>query len=89
MNNRIQGKNIVITGASGGIGERMALKCAEAGANVVLLARNLDKLLTLKENIEINDYGRAWAYQLDVSQYDAIPPLFSIIKNEIGHRYSD
>ncbi|MCP3738583.1 SDR family NAD(P)-dependent oxidoreductase [Rossellomorea sp. BNER] len=84
MNNRIQGKNIVITGASGGIGERMALKCAEAGANVVLLARNLDKLLTLKENIEINDYGRAWAYQLDVSQYDAIPPLFSIIKKEIG-----
>ena len=35
----LQGKTIVITGASRGIGEAIARACVEAGANVVLASR--------------------------------------------------
>ena len=41
---RLQGKNVVITGASGGIGKSTALLFARAGANVVLSARRKDAL---------------------------------------------
>ncbi len=40
----IQGRNIVITGASSGIGRAIALACAGEGANLILLARSADKL---------------------------------------------
>ena len=40
----IEGKVVVITGASSGIGEATALLLAERGAKVVLGARGLDRL---------------------------------------------
>ncbi len=45
MNNRkLQGKTALITGASKGLGKAMALALAEAGARLVLVARNLEQL---------------------------------------------
>lgn len=44
MGKDLHGKNIIITGASGGIGEKMARLCAERGANLALVARRTDKL---------------------------------------------
>jgi short-subunit dehydrogenase len=44
MKNNFQGKTVVVTGASSGIGRETALAFAEAGANVVLAARRLDAL---------------------------------------------
>ena len=35
----MEGRTVFITGASRGIGAAMALRCAEAGANVVIAAR--------------------------------------------------
>lgn len=43
-NKRIRKKTVVITGASGGLGEKIAFAAAKNGANLVLLARSLDKL---------------------------------------------
>lgn len=40
----IQGKTIIITGASSGIGKATAVKLAENGAQLVLAARNEAKL---------------------------------------------
>jgi NAD(P)-dependent dehydrogenase (short-subunit alcohol dehydrogenase family) len=40
----LKGKVIVITGASSGIGKACAIRCAEAGASVILIARNRDRL---------------------------------------------
>ena len=42
--NRLKNKNIVITGASSGVGLSIAERCAAKGANLVLLARRWDKL---------------------------------------------
>lgn len=41
-------KTVIITGASSGIGKSLAFKCAEKGANLVLAARNYQKLEEIK-----------------------------------------
>ena len=47
----LKGKKIFITGASSGIGRACAVKAAQLGANVVLVARNLDRLKQRMEDI--------------------------------------
>jgi NADP-dependent 3-hydroxy acid dehydrogenase YdfG len=47
----IQGKVVVITGASSGVGEATALLLAERGAKVVLAAREPDRLADLAARI--------------------------------------
>jgi short-subunit dehydrogenase/phosphohistidine swiveling domain-containing protein len=47
----LQNKNVVITGASMGIGEKMAEAFAAAGANVLVIARSADKLQAVAERI--------------------------------------
>lgn len=45
-------KTILITGASSGIGKATAILCAKMGANIIAVARNHDRLLDLKLQIE-------------------------------------
>lgn len=42
--NSLEGKTILITGASSGIGRGIAIGCSQAGANVVIVGRNEDRL---------------------------------------------
>ena len=51
---QLKGKNIVITGASGGIGAEIAKLCGASGANLVLIARSIDKLQRCKRNCSRN-----------------------------------
>ena len=46
---RLDGKVIIITGASSGLGVHFAQACAQAGADVVLAARRVDKLAATEE----------------------------------------
>jgi len=48
----LKGKTAIVTGASQGIGESIALGMSEAGANIVLAARNADKLANVAGQIE-------------------------------------
>lgn len=52
----MKGKIIFITGASSGIGEGCARKFASEGSDLILNARNKDKLEELKSNLE-STYG--------------------------------
>ncbi len=65
----VDGKVIVITGASSGIGKSLALKVGEAGATAVLVARSEDKLLDTKKLIE-EAGGRAVIHPADLSDLD-------------------
>lgn len=61
----VQGKTVLITGASFGIGEATALLLAQAGAEVILVARSADKLAQLVEQIS-QQGGKATAYTADL-----------------------
>lgn len=52
MNERLKGKKILITGASSGIGQFLAIHAAAEGAVPILTARSEDKLKLMSETIE-------------------------------------
>lgn len=62
----IQGKVVIITGASSGIGEAAATELASKGAKVVLAARREKRLKSLQQEIEKNG-GKAIYKVTDVT----------------------
>ncbi|MBT2686994.1 SDR family oxidoreductase [Bacillus sp. ISL-47] len=85
MSDRLKNKNVIITGASGGIGAQMAALCAERGANLVLLARNLEKLNALKADLRSRFSVDIHVHKLDVSNSDEVSAVFSEILAQLGH----
>jgi uncharacterized protein len=83
----LKGKNIIITGASGGIGAEIARLCAARGANLVLLARSIDKLEILKKELQSKYAINIHARQLDVSDPEAVKKVFFEVLSDI--RYVD
>lgn len=72
------GKNVLVTGASSGIGAATALLYAKSGANVVLAARRLDKLNELVNQArQLNAAGTYEAISLDVSSIDDVKQVFA------------
>jgi thioester reductase-like protein len=67
----INGRTVVITGASSGIGRATALKVAAAGGIPLLVARGVEKLEALRDEIEAAG-GTAHVYGADLSDMDAI-----------------
>ncbi len=63
----LEGKVIVITGASAGIGEAIARECASRGASVVLAARRIERLERLAKELESSG-AKALAIKIDVSK---------------------
>jgi NAD(P)-dependent dehydrogenase (short-subunit alcohol dehydrogenase family) len=67
----VNGKTVLITGASSGIGKAAALKIAKAGGIPLLVARSEDKLEQTRREIE--DLGAsAYVYSGDISDPDSI-----------------
>lgn len=77
----LSGKKILITGASSGIGKQIAKTSANLGAEVILVARNEQKIMTVAHEIGSNvlDF-----YCDDLSLTDRIEPLISKICAEHG-----
>jgi len=66
----MQGKTVVITGASSGIGEELAVVLASRGANLVLAARREEELAQVAKRCE-QAGGRALSVPTDVSDQEA------------------
>ncbi len=70
----VNGKTVLITGASSGIGKAAAFKVAQAGGIPLLVARTAEKLEETKRQIE-DMGGTAYAYSADLSDGDSIDEL--------------
>jgi NAD(P)-dependent dehydrogenase (short-subunit alcohol dehydrogenase family) len=70
----VNGKTVLITGASSGIGRAAAFKIASAGGIPILVARGMDKLEETKRAIEDSGHT-AYAYSADLSSPDSIEDL--------------
>src|SRR4051812_505593 len=70
----VNGKVVLITGASSGIGKAAAFKIAAAGGIPLLVARSADKLEETKQEIEAKG-GTAYTYSADLSELDSIDGL--------------
>ncbi|EMT44998.1 SDR family NAD(P)-dependent oxidoreductase [Anoxybacillus flavithermus] len=75
-------KNVLITGASSGIGYEFATRFAKEGYNIIAVARNKQKLDELKHQLE-KAYGIAvWIYNKDLSNQNEVRDLYETLKNE-------
>lgn len=77
-------KTILITGASSGLGEALARHCAEQGYNLALVARRLEKLEQLAEEIRDKHHVQIEVAQLDITDHDKILPIFMGLSDLLG-----
>lgn len=74
MSNEIDGKVVVITGASSGLGEATARLVSAQGASVALGARRVDRIRALAHELT-NGGGKALAVATDVTDRDQVEAL--------------
>lgn len=82
--NKLTGKTAIITGASSGIGAKIAEQFASEGANVVLAARRKEKLTMVAEAINAKGNGQALAVVTDVSNRADVEDMVKQARNAFG-----
>ena len=80
---RVAGKVAVITGASSGIGAAVAVAFAEAGIQVMMAARRLDRLESLRDSIRAKG-GVAETHAADVTDEAQVEALFRAAIDRFG-----
>ena len=75
----LENKNIIVTGASGGIGNSIIKKLNEAGANILASGTRIEKLEELKKN-----YKNIKILKFDISQSDKIEEFIENATIELG-----
>ena len=80
---QLKGAVAVVTGASSGIGEAVAVGLAQRGAKVVLAARRKDRLDELADRIE-RAGGTALAIRCDVTDHEQLASLPTVVKEAFG-----
>ena len=80
MKQILQGKNCLITGSTGGLGKEIAREFAKNGCNLFLTGRNIEKLNSLKDELEKNQIKIDFQ-QADLSDTDEIQKLFEKVKS--------
>jgi 3-oxoacyl-[acyl-carrier protein] reductase len=77
--NNLEKKNIIVTGASGGIGNAIIKKLYERGANILASGTRIEKLEELKKNFE-----NIKILKFDISQSDKIEEFIENATSELG-----
>ena len=77
--NNLENKNIIVTGASGGIGNAVIKKLNEAGANLLASGTRIEKLEELK-----NNFKKIKILKFDISQSDKIEEFIENATSELG-----
>ncbi len=77
--NGIEKKNIIVTGASGGIGNSIVEKLSNSGANILASGTKIDKLEQIK-----NKFKNVKILKFDISQTEKIEEFIENASNELG-----
>ena len=81
---KVDGKTIIVTGASSGIGLTVSKYLAQAGAHVLLLARTKEKLDEVKAEIEAEG-GKASVFPCDLNDMESIDAVSKEILAAVDH----
>ena len=81
---KVDGKTIIVTGASSGIGLTVSKYLAQAGAHVLLLARTKETLDEVKAEIEANG-GKASVFPCDLNDMESIDAVSKEILASVDH----
>ena len=84
MNNTMEDRTAIITGASSGIGESTAEKLAEKGADLVLASRSIQELEDLAERLESSFGIEALAVKTDVTEKDQVESMVRKAADKFG-----
>jgi NAD(P)-dependent dehydrogenase (short-subunit alcohol dehydrogenase family) len=78
----LEGKTILITGASSGIGRQCSISCSEMGATVILIGRNEDRL---KETLQLmTEPEKHLLYRVDLTEFELIETAINEIVGKVG-----
>ena len=77
--NDLKGKNIIVTGASGGIGSSIVKKLSDVGSNVLASGTKIEKLENLK-----SQSNSIKILKFDISQNDKIEDFIENATNKLG-----
>ncbi len=80
----VRGRVVMVTGASSGIGKSAAMKIADAGGNVLLVARTPEKLEATKQQIEAGG-GVAHIHRADLSDPEDIDRMADEVLAQHGY----
>lgn len=79
----LKGKNIVITGASSGIGKALSIEASKCGANLVLASRKIDQLEAIKSEIS-NPKLIILCVQTDITNQKECENLMQLANEKLG-----
>ena len=77
--NNLKNKNIIVTGASGGIGNAIVEKLYENGANILATGTRIEKLDELKKK-----FSNVKIIKFDISQHEKIEEFINSATDELG-----
>lgn len=80
----LRGKTVLLTGASGGIGQAIALQLAAAGARLVLVARNTARLATLQAELVAKHPADHQIFSADLTNAQERQDLLAFVRDLQG-----